>query len=210
MTINDISLPISPSLVVWPGDLPVAITQPSHVDRGDEVTVSWLELGSHTGTHVDAPAHFIRDGATVGALGLETLVGPALVVHVGDEVRRITADVLAQAAIPLGTRRLLLRTRNSALWVHPDHTFATDFVAVTEDGARWLVERGVALVGIDYLSIGPYGDAAPTHHVLLERGIVIVEGLNLAGIAPGTYQLVCLPLKLEQLEGAPARAILVE
>jgi arylformamidase len=209
MQIHDISLPISESLVVWPGDPPVRITQPLHLDRGDEATVSHLDIGAHTGTHVDAPAHFVRGGSGVDALDLNVLVGPALVVH-ALEVDALSADVLATLPIPPGTERVLFRTRNSELWARGEHKFQEDFVAITGDGARWLIERGVRLVGVDYLSVAPFDDVTPTHRALLRAGIVPLEGLNLSGIDPGTYQLVCLPLKITGADGAPARAILIE
>ncbi len=209
MRIHDISLLISETLPVWPGDPPVRITQPQHLERGDEATVSHLEMGAHTGTHVDAPAHFIAGGATVEALDLNLLVGPALVVH-ALEADALTAEVLEGLDIPPGTQRVLFRTRNSDLWARGETAFARDFVAVTADGARWLVERDVRLIGVDYLSVAPFGDAVPTHETLLRAGVVIVEGLDLSRIAPGIYQLVCLPLKIAGAEGAPARAILME
>jgi arylformamidase len=208
MAIYDISLPISESLVVWPGDSPVRITHRSHLDRGDGLTVSRLDLGAHSGTHVDAPAHFIAGGAGVDALDLGILTGPALVVHAHD-AEALSAEILERLAIPPGTERLLLRTRNSERWARVESSFDRDFVAITEDGARWLVARGVRLVGVDYLSVGPFAETAPTHHVLLGAGIVAVEGLDLSEIAPGVYQLVCLPLKITDGDGAPARAILI-
>jgi len=209
MQIHDISLPISESIVVWPGDPPVRITQPLHLDQGDEATVSHLDIGAHTGTHVDAPAHFVRGGAGVDSLDLNALVGPALVVH-ALHADALSADVLATLPIPPGTERVLFRTRNSELWTHDEHAFQEDFVAITDDGARWLIERGVRLVGVDYLSVAPFDDVTPTHQALLRAGLVPLEGLNLNGIEPGVYQLVCLPLKIVGADGAPARAILIE
>jgi arylformamidase len=209
MSIYDISLSISESLVVWPGDPPVAVTQVSHLDRGDHATVSRLEMGAHSGTHVDAPAHFVRGGAGVDTLDLNTLVGLALVAEVRD-VDVLTADVLAELAIPLGTERVLFRTRNSALWAQGQREFDENFVAISEDGARWLVGRGIRLVGVDYLSVAPFGASGPTHETLLRAGIVVVEGLNLSDVRPGMYQFVCLPLKIAGGDGAPARAILMD
>ena len=209
MQIHDISLPISESLVVWPGDPPVRITQPLHLDRGDEATVSHLDMGAHTGTHVDAPAHFVPGGSGIDALDLNALVGPALVVH-ALEADALSADVLATLPIPSGTERVLFRTRNSELWARGERAFQEGFVAITEDGARWLIERGARLVGVDYLSVAPFDDVTPTHRALLQAGIVPLEGLNLSGIEPGVYQLVCLPLKIVGSDGAPARTILIE
>lgn len=209
MRIHDISLPISESLVVWPGDPPIRITQRLHLDRGDVATVSRLDMGAHTGTHVDAPAHFISGGSGVDLLDLDLLVGPALVVH-ALEADALTADVLAGLAIPPGTERLLFRTRNSERWARGEHDFDEDFAAITEDGARWLVQRGVQLVGIDYLSVGPFHELVATHQILLHAGLIAVEGLDLSEIAPGVYQLFCLPLKLVGGDGAPARTILID
>lgn len=209
MKIHDISLPVSESLVVWPGDPPIRITQPVHLDRGDVATVSRLEMGAHTGTHVDAPAHFCRGGAGVDRLDLALLVGPALVVHV-PEAGALTVEVLESLSIPPGTERLLFRTRNSERWGDGEDGFREDYVGVTDAGARWLIERGVRLAGIDYLSISTYDDTVPPHQTLLGAGVIIVEGLDLGGIAPGMYRLVCLPIKLLGGDGAPARAILIE
>jgi arylformamidase len=209
MMIHDISLPVSESLVVWPGDPSIRITQPSHLDRGDVATVSRLEFGAHTGTHVDAPAHFVRGGAGVDRLDLDLLVGPARVIHV-PEAGTLTPEVLESLSIPPGTERLLFRTRNSERWASGEEGFWEDYVGVTDEGARWLIARGVRLVGIDYLSVSTYADPVPPHQTLLGAGVIIVEGLNLSGIAPGMYQLVCLPIKLVGGDGAPARAILIE
>jgi arylformamidase len=208
MTIHDISVPISVSLVTWPKDPPVRISQPRHFDKGDHAVVSHLEMGAHTGTHVDAPAHFIPGGASLRSLDLQVLVGPALVVYAPD-VDLLTPDVLESLSIPVGTERLLFRTRNSDLWAQVGHTFCEDFVAISKDGARWLVDHEVRLVGIDYLSVAPYTDTGPTHRALLQAGVIPLEGLDLHRVEPGLYQLVCLPLHIPGVEGAPARAILI-
>jgi arylformamidase len=208
MTIYDLSLPISESFTVWPGDSPVRMVHTSHLDRGDSWTITSLEMGTHTGTHVDAPAHFLLGAEGVDALDLDVLVGPAQVVH-APEASAISAQVLEEREIPTGTQRLLLRTRNSDRWARGDHGFFKNFVAITEDGARWLVEHDIRLVGIDSLSVGPYADPVPTHQILLGAGVIAVEGLNLSGITPGRYQFICLPLRLVDRDGAPARAILI-
>jgi len=210
--IYDISLPISESLVTWPGDPPIHITQPYHLDKGDEATVSRLDMGAHTGTHVDAPVHYIPGGSGVNELDLHTLVGPALVVH-ALEADALSADVLDALPIPPGTERVLFRTRNSEApseLIRQEGQFSEDFVAITEDGARWLVECGVRLVGVDYLSVGPYQSGAATHRTLMQAGVIPVEGLDLSGIPAGIYQLVCLPLRIVGADGAPARAILID
>jgi arylformamidase len=210
MTIHDISLTLSADLPVWPGDPKPVIRQVTFMDQGELANVSRLEIGVHTGTHVDAPHHFLNDGRLVADLDLEVLTGPAWVLRVPDEVAEIGADHLERSGLPAGVERLLLRTRNSAWWADPSHAFREDFAALRQDGARWLVHRGVRLVGVDYLSVAPFREPAPTHRVLLEAGLVIVEGLDLSRVEPGAYRLYCLPLKLAGAEGAPARAILVD
>ncbi len=208
MRILDISLPISESLVVWPKDPPIRITQPRHFDKGDHAVVSHLDLGAHSGTHIDAPAHFIPGGADLDSIPLDRLVGPALVVHVPD-ADLITPQVLDTLGIPLGTRRILFRTRNSELWADGHTLFDERFVAISEAGAQWLIERGAWLVGIDYLSVAPYSDTGPTHRAFLSAGIVPLEGLDLSRVQPGLYHLICLPLRVAGAEGAPVRAILI-
>lgn len=209
MTIYDISLTISPELPVWPGDPAVALTQVSFIDQGANANVSHISLGVHTGTHVDAPHHFLNDNRTVESLVLEVLTGPCYVFQFPDDVDTITAEVLARTAWPSGVTRVLFGTRNSKIWARGENTFQTDFVAVSEDGAHWLVERGVRLVGVDYLSVAPYKQSRPTHVALLGAGVIAVEGLDLSRVPRGFYDLYCLPLKIAGSDGAPARAILV-
>jgi arylformamidase len=209
MVIHDISLPISETLVVWPGDPAIRITQPSHLDKGDKATVSRLDMGAHTGTHVDAPCHFIRGGLGIDSLDLNTLVGPVSVVDVPVN-GNLSVEVLKGLAIPPQTQRVLFRTSNSKLWAKGEPAFSKDFVGITADGAQWLVDFGVRLVGVDYLSVAPFGQSVPTHQTLLNAGVIIVEGLNLSAIRAGMYTLVCLPLKLVGIDGSPARSILIE
>ncbi len=207
--IYDISLPLTEDLPVWPGEEPLQREITSDLADGDNVTLSRLILGAHTGTHVDAPAHFVPGGATVDSLDLDILVGPALVVE-ALEVVTLSAEVLSSLPLPEGTTRVLFHTQNSAFWARGERTFQEEFVAIPEDGARWLVERGVRLVGIDYLSVAPFGQGAPSHQILLKAGVIPVEGLNLSGVPAGAYQLVCLPLNIAGGDGAPARAILID
>jgi arylformamidase len=209
MKIFDITLPISPGMPVWPGDPPVVLEQVSSMDAGAHDNVSRLGCSVHTGTHVDAPHHFLNDHRTVDALSLDVLTGPAQVIQIPEDVNLITADILEKVAVPSGTSRLLLKTRNSRLWERGEKEFARDFVGVSVDGAGWLVRAGVKLVGIDYLSIAPYKNSILTHQALLKPGIVILEGLDLSAVSPGIYNLYCLPLKLIGSDGAPARAILI-
>jgi arylformamidase len=209
MQIHDISLPVSESLIVWPGDRPVEITRSSDLAQGDTATVSHISMSVHSGTHVDAPAHFVPDGAGVEALDLSVLVGQAAVID-AQTVDVLSASTLDEMAIPAGAARLLFRTRNSNLWARGEPAFRRDYVAISPDGAQWLTARGVKLVGVDYLSVAAFNEEVDTHRLLLSAGVIVVESLNLSGIEPGTYTLVCLPLRLTGLDGAPARAILLD
>lgn len=210
MTLYDISLPLSPQTPVWPGDAPILLEQTEAMAHGAEYNLTRLAMSAHAGTHVDAPHHFLNDGRTVETLPLEVLTGACYVAQLPDDVEEITAEVLARTPLPAGVERLLFGTRNSRYWAQGVQEFQTDFVAVSADGARWLVERGIKLVGIDYLSVAPYHDSVPTHRILLEAGVVVLEGINLNQVPRGFYDLYCLPLKLVGSDGAPARAILVE
>jgi len=205
--IIDISVPLSPGMPVWPGDGDFRIVPVKRMAKGDKNNLSRLDCGIHTGTHVDAPWHFLEEGSTAEQLPLDVMVGDALVAYL-PEVDAITAETLARLTLPTGTTRLLLRTRNSELWETGVTEFRKDFAALTSDAAQWLVDQGIRLIGMDYLSVHRYGDKAPTHQILLRAGIVIVEGLNLAGVEPGKYELICLPLRLSGADGAPARAVL--
>jgi arylformamidase len=210
MRTYDVSLTISPDLPVWPGDPPIVLKRIAKMEDGDPCNITTFSMGAHVGTHVDAPYHFLGSGApTVEQLPLNLLTGRVYVLHLPDEVDLITADVLRNAEIPPRTRRLLFRTRNSNYWKQDPLKFQTGFVGVSPDGAQLLAERSVRLVGVDYLSVAPFKQGAPTHTVLLKAGIVVVEGLNLSQVSQGRYTLYCLPLKLAGSDGAPARAILV-
>ena len=210
MPIFDISLTLSPTLPTWPGDPGIELELVESMDKGATANVTRMDMGVHTGTHVDAPHHFLNDGRTVEQLPLEVLTGPCYVLQLPDGVEAITSEVLARCEITSDMKRVLFGTRNSHLWAKGETGFQTDFVAITEDGAEWLVERGVQLVGVDYLSVAPYEEGAPTHEILLKAGVVVVEGLNLSKVMRGFYELYCLPLKIAGSDGAPARAILIQ
>jgi arylformamidase len=209
MPIYDISLTVSPTLPVWPGDPPVKMTLTESMDAGAEYNLTRLDISAHTGTHVDAPHHFLNDGRTVENLPLDILTGPCYVVQLPDDVDEISAEVLERTSLPSGTIRILFGTRNSKLWARQEKNFQEDFVAISPDGAEWLVAHGIKLVGVDYLSVAPFSDSVPTHEILLRAGVIALEGLNLSQIPRGFYDLYCLPLKLAGADGAPARAILV-
>lgn len=204
----DISVTISPDLPTWPGDPSVILERVEKMEAGADSNVTRMAMSAHTGTHIDAPYHFILDGICVDQVPVDVLTGRAYVLHLPD-VDLITAAVLEAASLPPRTRRVLFRTRNSDCWVRRESDFRTDYVALSADGADYLVNRGVKLVGVDYLSIAPFDKVIPTHKILLEAGIIIVEGLDLSQISQGRYTFYCLPLKLAGADGAPARAILI-
>ncbi|MCW5876560.1 MAG: cyclase family protein [Anaerolineales bacterium] len=209
MKTYDVTLDISAELPVWPGDGGILFERIEKIEDGSAANVSRLSMGVHTGTHVDAPYHFIKNGSTAESLSLKTLVGRAYVIHIKDDVGLITPEVLEAAGIPPRTRRVLIRTRNSKLWAKGYKPFTEDYVALDKAAAEYLVKRGVRLVGVDYLSVAPFHDTTPTHVALLKAGTIIVEGLNLSQVSQGRYNFFCLPLKLVGSDGAPARAILV-
>lgn len=210
MRIYDLTLPVSAHLPTWPGDSPILIQRTQKMEEGAEANVTHLSFSAHVGTHVDAPYHFLGEGHRgVDQLPLEVLTGRAYVLALPDEVKLITAALLEASNLPARTRRVLFKTYNSRLWEGGMQAFYKDFVALSADGAQYLVARGIKLVGIDYLSIAPYAHGFETHRILLEAGVVIVEGLNLSRVAQGRYMLYCLPMLLPGADGAPARVILL-
>jgi len=209
MRIYDVSLTLSPSLPVWPGDPAIVLERIEKIEDGANANVSRMDMSVHTGTHVDAPYHFLGGNTpTVEQLPLNILTGRALVVHL-PIIDRIDAKALEKIKIPAGTRRVLIKTRNSEIWSRGEMTFQTDFVGISPDGAEFLIRCGIKLIGIDYLSIAPFKQSRPTHELLLAAGVVVVEGLDLSQVSPGKYMLYCLPLKLQGSDGAPARVIMV-
>jgi len=209
MRIYDVTLTISPDLVVWPGDPDVVTERVQKIEEGDPCNVTRLELSAHTGTHVDAPFHFLQKGKTVEDLSLKLLTGRAYVVHIPD-ADLITKEVIEEAGIPPRTRRVLFKTKNSNHWTKKNHkVFNPNYVGLAPDAAETLIQRGVKLIGVDYLSIAPFEELAETHNVLLKAGVVIVEGLDLSEVDPGRYTFYCLPLKIAGADGAPARALLI-
>jgi arylformamidase len=202
----DVSVALRVGMVHWPDNPPVRIERMQDMERGDSANVSMLSLGSHTGTHMDAPLHFVRTGLGLDEMPLTAVIGPARVVEIQDP-ESIKAQELMAHHIQRD-ERILFKTRNSPRCWQTDE-FLEDFVYISQEAARHLVARGIQTVGVDYLSVGGFQrDGPETHHVLLESGVWIIEGLNLAGVVPGLYDLICLPLRVERSDGAPARAIL--
>jgi arylformamidase len=192
---------------IWPGCKGIRITPTMRMVEGDSFNISRLDCNLHTGTHVDAPWHFLQNGTTVEQLPLDVLVGPSYVAHLPDAAD-ITAGDLTDLNLPPGIERLLLRTRNSELWAAKITEFRKDFVALTPDAAQWIVDKGIRLIGVDYLSVQRYSDDSRTHQILLGADTIALEGLDLSNVTTGFYELICLPLRLVGAEGAPARAIL--
>ena len=206
-TIYDISLPIVNGGVVYPGNPEIRIEAQQAIASGGSSNVSSLSFGSHTGTHVDAPKHFFDNGAAVDTLSLDVLMGPATVIYIADDVRAVGAEHLQLHELS-GHARVLIRTRNSSFI--RDAAFMKDYTFLAPDGADYLASLGVKLVGVDYFSVEQFHSGHHrTHRILLERGIIIVEGLDLSAPPPGPYELRVLPLRLTGLDGAPARAVLV-
>jgi arylformamidase len=202
----DVTVPVRNGMVHWPGDPPFHIERIQDQSKGDICTVSHLSMGAHTGTHMDAPLHFLKTGISIDQLPLDAVIGPARVIQIRDR-QAIRRAELEQHEIE-ARGRVLFKTANSDhLWSKDE--FDEDFIFIAHDAAEYLAERGVQTVGVDYLSVGGFRqDAVETHEALLGAGIWVVEGLDLSGIEPGLYEMICLPLKLMDAEGAPARAVL--
>lgn len=208
MKLHDITVPISADLPVYPGDPKIEIQRILSLEAGDVANVSHLSCGSHIGTHVDPPAHFVRDAIALDELPLDVLIGIARVADVGD-VAVIDLDVVKSIDLR-GVTRILFKTRNSHLWNTP-HEFERNFVYLDTPAAEFLVAAGVKLVGIDYLSIEKFNFDAPTTHLaLLGNDVIVVEGLDLSKVDPGDYELICLPIKIKEGDGGPARVVLRE
>ena len=210
MKFYDVSVLISDELPVWPGDPDISLKRTSSLDRGDNANVTEINMGVHTGTHIDAPFHFEPDGKTIEQLPIETLIGPCHVVEMLDVKESIGLSELEKLNLE-GVVRILFKTRNSKCWEKGEKEFQRDFVHISEQGAKFLIEQGVKLVGIDYLSIEQFDSHDHAiHHLLLRNQVIIIEGLNLSGVAMGEYELIALPLKLKGADGGPARVVLRE
>jgi len=205
MKLIDVTVPLDSNLPIYPGNTPFSLEAIKRIGRGDSSNVSTLHLSAHAGTHVDAPRHFFDDGPGTEALPLEMLVGRARVIEVTTR-KGITAEDLARIDLSEDVR-VLIKTPNSRLWGSPE--FHTDYVGISESGARHLVDHGIKVVGVDYLSVEEFKHpGARAHHILLGRGTIGIEGLNLRDVEPGPYEMYCLPLRVVGSDGAPARVVL--
>lgn len=208
MKFYDCSVTVSGELPVWPGDPGISMKLSSSLDRGDSANVTQLECGVHTGTHIDAPSHFEPKGASVDEIPLEILIGPCRVFDTTHVPDGISLDIVKGLDLESVTRALF-KTTNSNYWRRAEKQFQEKFVHLTAEAARYLVERGLKLVGIDYLSIERFQSPDhATHHVLLRNNVAIIEGLNLSQVPAGDYELMALPLKLKGADGAPTRVVL--
>ena len=203
----DISLSISTHSVVWPSSPQPKLGRRLSIENGDLVNDSNLFMNVHTGTHIDSPLHHFSNGVGADEITLESMVGEAWVLDFTG-IEDISLESLAKNWPSKKATRILLKTRNSEWWEEGRENFVTDYTALMPDTAKWLVDQGVKLIGIDYLSVQRYHDPPTVHRVLLQAGVTLLEGLNLYHVQPGKYELLCLPLKLSSSDGAPARAIL--
>lgn len=208
MKIIDISVSIDENIPVWPTANPPQCKKTFSLDKGHSANDSTLRIGLHTGTHIDAPLHFIKNGKSVDKLPLDIFIGPVFVAHL-PKAKEISTKELESLKIPKNVERILFKTTNSSLWVKREK-FDKDYVGITVDGAQWLAKRKLRLIGVDYLSIAKYDEAIEVHQVLLGKGIILLEGIDLTKAKSGTYTLMCLPMKLANLEAAPVRAILTK
>lgn len=209
MKIHDITVAVSESVPIYAGDPTVSVTAAKSMSAGDTANVSEIKFGVHTGTHVDAPNHFIDGTRRVHELDPAKLVGPCRVVAVPEDVTAIEPEHVGSVD---GVERVLFKTRNSQFWSEPELGFRKDFTYITPETAKLLVDNGIVLVGIDYLSIEKSGSPGhPVHVTLLEKEVVILEGVDLRKIEPGDYDLICMPLKYEGAggDGSPARTFLI-
>ena len=210
MKIYDVTVPISATVPIYAGDPPVSLAAAKSIANGDTANVSQISFGVHTGTHVDAPNHFIDGAKRVHEIDPEKLVGPCRVIEVPETVVAIEPEHVGDID---GVCRVLFKTRNSAFWDEPVRGFRKDFTYITPDTARLLVEKAVVLVGIDYLSIEKSGSSGhPVHITLLEKEVVILEGVDLREVPAGDYGMICMPLKYIGAggDGSPARTMLWE
>ncbi len=204
----DITIPLVSGIPQWPGSGDFDRRVAASMERGHGSNVTALRMDVHTGTHIDAPSHMLADGGAMETLPLERFVGPTQVVEIDSSRPAIEAADLENAGIEPGVRRLLFKTSNSRFWEVPCHEFRKEFKALSAEAARWIVRRKIFTVGIDYLSIEPYQGDHSVHRLLMEARVAIIEGLNLRGVSPGMYELICLPLSLPGADGSPARALL--
>ena len=207
--IYDISVEISPGMILWDEDSGVIVTRVMDIKKGAEYNLTRIDLCVHNGTHIDSPLHFLENGNPVDTFSLTKLIGSAQVIKISDSIKLITANHLQNAGIHQDTKKLLIKTGNSRYWTENEKIFHRDYAGITTDAAQYVVDCGIELVGIDYLSISPMNELVEPHKLLMRNNIAILETTDLSGVPAGFYDLFCLPLKICGVEGAPVRAILI-
>jgi len=209
MKIIDISIPLSKKTPVWEGDKGISVLREGKIEEGSDFNVSRIELGVHTGTHIDAPFHVFENGNTVDQISLDALIGNVQVVEIHDGISVIDKNCLMNLSFQDGISRILFKTSNSRYWETDPFTFIREFVALNSEGAKYLADMDLSLVGVDYFSISSFDDLKQPHLILLDRDIVLLENIDLRQVVPGVYKLICLPLKIIETDGAPVRAVLI-
>ena len=209
MNIIDISIPLSEKTPVWEGDKGISVPRVAKIEEGSDFNVSRIELGVHAGTHIDAPYHVFKNGSTVDQIPLGNLIGRVQVVEIPDGISVINKNCLMNLDFQDGIDRILFKTSNSIYWETDPFSFNKEYVAINSEGAEYLANMDLRLVGVDYFSVSSYDDLKQPHLILLERGIILLENIDLRQVVPEIYQLICLPLKIIDTDGAPVRAVLI-
>ena len=210
MNIIDISIPLSEKTPVWEGDKGISIPRVARIEEGSDFNVSRIELGVHAGTHIDAPFHVFKNGNTVDQIPLDTLIGSVQVVEIPDGISVIDKNCLTNLNFRNGIERILLKTSNSIYWETDPFSFNKEYVAINSEGAKYLADMDLKLIGVDYFSVSSYDDLKQPHLILLDRGVVLLENIDLRQVVPEIYKIICLPLKIIGTDGAPVRAVLIE
>ncbi len=210
MKIIDISIPLSEKTPVWEGDKGISVPRVAKIEEGSDFNVSRIELGVHAGTHIDAPFHVFENGNTVDQIPLDTLIGNVQVVEITDGISVIGKNCLMKLNFQDGIDRILFKTSNSNYWETDPFSFNKEYVAINSEGAKYLADMDLKLVGVDYFSVSSYDDLKQPHLILLDRGVVLLENIDLRQVVPEIYKLICLPLKIIGTDGAPVRAVLIK
>jgi len=209
MRIIDISIPLSEETPVWDGDKGISVSHVAKIEEGSDFNVSRIEFGVHAGTHIDAPFHVFENGNTVDQIPLKTLIGSVQVIEIPDGISAIDKNCLMKLRFQDGIDRVLFKTTNSFYWETDPFSFNREFVALNSEGAKYLADMGLRLIGVDYFSVSSFNDLLQPHLTLLDRGIVLLENVDLRQVEPGIYELICLPIKIIGTDGAPVRAVLI-
>ncbi len=210
MRIYDVTIPLSENTPVWKGDAGIRISRVAEIGKRSYFNISRMEMGVHSGTHVDAPRHLFHGGLAIDQIPIESLIGDVQLLEIPGRIRNITPKILKESGYDPNIKKILFRTANSEYWQKDPLNFNTDYTAINVETAELLADQKMQLVGIDYFSISPISDLVTPHRILLEKGVIILENINLREINSGIYEIFCLPLKLVEADGAPARVILRE